>query len=275
MTEWTARDEKFLAGYLAFMAEHRAKVEPLGNAGQGEIEILTDPEQAKAAVLAMRGRLAKRPGMTEETLFDWTRLGEVYRDQYARIVRFPVKFPGGTLGTYITWYWDALFGQVSAACGMPLMPDGKVALIRVYRHATRTWTLEFPRGGTEPGRSIFDALRKEVKEEAGFDVGEAFYLGDLEPDNGILSSSVPVYLVRIIGEGATAHEYAEAIGGKIFFTPAELEAILAAEHYVEKLPDGTSRTYHVRGAFEHFAFSQAKVRGLLNFAGFDLLRRKV
>lgn len=255
---WTARDEEHLSDYLRFMEEHGSKVGSMGDASQGEIQILTDPERAKACVLAMRGRLSKRSDMTDERLFDWTRLGEVYQDQYARIVRFPVMFPNGALGTYLIWFWHAEFGRKDACCAMPVMPDGKICLLKTYRHATRTWTLEFPRGGTEPGKSIFDALRKEVKEEAGFDIGEIVSLGEMEPDNGILSSVLPVFMVKVIAEGNTAIEYAEAISGKVFFTPDELAVVLKQQQHSDGI-----RTYRVRGSWENFAFAQARMRGLI------------
>lgn len=273
MDHWTPADEYNLGMYLAFMREHREKVGPLGNVRTGEIEIATDREAARRCVMAMRERLEKKDIGKHEAL-EWTRLGVVFEDQYGRLVRFPVLFPpnrkkGETEpvgGTYITWYWHALFGRTGAACGMPILADGRLVLTKAYRHATREWTLEFPRGGSEDvGKSVLDVLRSELGTEAGITIAETIPLGLMEPDNGLLSSVIPLFLVRVASLGESDREYAEAISGLAFFTPEEFQKVLNAEQWNERLPGDTDswRTYRVRGAFEEVAFSRARRRGLI------------
>ena len=147
---------------------------------------------------------------------------------------------------------------------MPIMPDGKVVMVKMFRHATRSWCLEFPRGGIDAVGSIKKVLEQELKEEAGLQAGEMLSLGSMEPDTGILAQRVPVYLVRVVGEaGKAIPEYAEVITGLMFFTEPMLRAVLLAQEYDELQPDGTMRKYSVRGSFENFAYTQAKMRGLI------------
>jgi ADP-ribose pyrophosphatase len=270
--DWNAEDEGRLLAYQAFLAGNREKVGPFGDALQGEIQIVDDAERSRASVLAMRTRLGDarakgRSSFTDEQILTCTRIGIVYEDQYAFVVRYPVLFPNKkgppVPGLYITWYWCALFGTQSAACGMPVMPDGKIALTKTFRHATRRWVLEFPRGGAEPGKSLLDTLKQEFKEEGGFGVGDVVSLGTLSPDDGIIGSLCPVFLVRVVECGDNAPEYAEAISGLVFFDPATFAALLVSQTYEEPQLDGSSRTYHVQGSFENYAFNQARLRGLI------------
>ncbi|GEM_PF-6367523 len=268
--EWIPEDDVMVAEYQAFMTEHGAKVGPLGDWRQGEIEIVTDAGLARECVLAMQERLARLDAKTgvrtrsDQEILEFTGIGIEYEDQYALMVRFPVLFPpakGKTepgRGEYITWFWRALFGQTLATCGMPVMPDGKIVLQAAFRHATREWVLEFPRGGVDAGRGVLDALRRELGEEAGLTVGDIVPLGLHEPDNGLMASVIPMFMARVTAVGESHHEYAEAIGNLHFFNIAEFEKILRDQKF-----EHSGRTYHVRGSFENFCMNQARLRGLL------------
>jgi ADP-ribose pyrophosphatase len=46
-------------------------------------------------------------------------------------------------------------------------PDGRLALVRQYRHAARDWLLEVPAGRLEPGEAPLIAAQRELAEETG------------------------------------------------------------------------------------------------------------
>jgi ADP-ribose pyrophosphatase len=164
---------------------------------------------------------------------------------------------------YITFYWRTLFGKTAATCAIPVMPNGRIALLKVYRHAIRAWTLEFPRGGTEAGRDVRDVLIRELREEAGIEVAEIVPLGEIEPDNGLLASRVPAYLVRVERVGEASKEYAETIEGLALFMPGEFDRLLDAQQYVEPRAGNVMRCYALRGSFEEVLFRRACRRGLI------------
>lgn len=246
------------ARYSAFVRENRERIGPLGDVEKGEIQIVTDFVLGMKCVIAVRKRL-ERNLATEDEQMKWTRPGVVYEDQYAQLVRFPVLFPpkngakDPVPGLYIIWYWKSKF----LACGMPVMRDGRIVLQKEFRHATRSWTLGFPRGGANDG-DVLTVLRRELKEEAGIVGAEVIPLGELECDNGLLGQAVPVYLVRIAEIGESRQEYAEAISGLVFFTVKEFERLLVGQVY-----EADGRVYRLRGSFENFAFTQARLRGLI------------
>jgi len=54
---------------------------------------------------------------------------------------------------------------------VPLLADGRVVLIRQWRHAVGEWLLEVPAGTLEPGEKPVDCARREVREETGYEAG--------------------------------------------------------------------------------------------------------
>lgn len=51
---------------------------------------------------------------------------------------------------------------------LPLLPDGRVVLIRNRRIAVDAWLYEFPAGTLEPGEDPADCARRELVEETGY-----------------------------------------------------------------------------------------------------------
>lgn len=63
---------------------------------------------------------------------------------------------------------------------LPLLDDGRIVMVRQYRKAVDRILLEVPAGGIDGEESPEDAVRREMKEETGYAVGEmerltAFY----------------------------------------------------------------------------------------------------
>lgn len=51
---------------------------------------------------------------------------------------------------------------------VPVAPDGRLLMVRQYRHATRKWLLELPAGGVdERDASPAEAAQRELREETG------------------------------------------------------------------------------------------------------------
>jgi len=64
-----------------------------------------------------------------------------------------------------------------AAAVLPVTGDGRVILVRQYRHATGGWLLEVPAGKLDPGEAPEDCARREVEEEVGWRPGRLRPLG--------------------------------------------------------------------------------------------------
>ncbi len=146
-----------------------------GDALKGEIEIVKDPDQIAAIEELQFQRLLKK-GLGKEMAREWARTGIVAEDAYWIWLRDPVRFPTGTMGTYGRIIWKSqLNGPVGVAV-MPILPDGKIALNLNFRHATRSWEWELPRGARNEGESIEEAAQRELNEETGYSINRLVHI---------------------------------------------------------------------------------------------------
>jgi ADP-ribose diphosphatase len=79
---------------------------------------------------------------------------------------------------------------------LPCMSDGRVLLVRQYRHAARQALWELPAGTLEPGENPRHAAQRELAEETGFRAGSLKHLCDFFPSPGILSEKMHLYEAR-------------------------------------------------------------------------------
>jgi len=80
---------------------------------------------------------------------------------------------------------------------IPLTAEGKVVLIRQYRHGTREFTLEIPGGMTDPeDASVAAAARREMLEETGYDSDDIVEIGALTPNPAIQNNRIHSFLAR-------------------------------------------------------------------------------
>lgn len=69
------------------------------------------------------------------------------------------------------------------ALTIPFLEDGRVRLIRQYKHGPRREVLAFPAGHVDPGEAPMPAAERELKEETGLEPDRLTYLGSYV-DNG-------------------------------------------------------------------------------------------
>lgn len=156
------------------------------------IEILTDAADIERAREATADRLRKR-GKPEE----WAMPGLHYEDEYFRVLRDPVRFASGSLGMYVRIIPpDAAQGCAGAAI-LPLLGEDKVVLLRHFRHATRQWHIEIPRGFADPGESCEEAARRELEEELGSTDATWTALGQMHTNTGLTSEFAHLFLARV------------------------------------------------------------------------------
>jgi len=152
----------------------------------GAYRILTD-EAMIGAAKAEAARFRARHGMTCDDL----RVGVLADDPYVTAMREAVAFPDGRLG---------LYNRFIVPLGIVVLPVFKTQLVVMYRyrHGTRSWAYEFPRGIIEPGESDATAVRRELPEEIGAQAAEMILsLGTIHSSSGITSETSAVFLARL------------------------------------------------------------------------------
>lgn len=80
---------------------------------------------------------------------------------------------------------------------VPLTAEGRLVLVRQYRHGSRAVSLELPGGLHDHGGERPEAgAARELAEETGYGGGELVFLGELRPQPALLSNRLWVYLAR-------------------------------------------------------------------------------
>jgi 8-oxo-dGTP pyrophosphatase MutT (NUDIX family) len=101
--------------------------------------------------------------------------------------------------------WDAVVA-------VPLLPDGRLVVERIYRHPYRAWLHEFPAGGIEPGEDPVQAAGRELAEETGYTAGRLTPLHAFEAMPGLLRMRLHLVLAEDLhGGGERRLEAAEFI----------------------------------------------------------------
>jgi ADP-ribose pyrophosphatase len=203
--------ERCLARYFEVV---RARPERFVNPPGDIYEILLDPgriEHAQAEALRVRGR----DGLSTRD----TRVGVLAEDPYLIVMRDAVRFADGSYG---------LYNRLIVPSGAAILPvlDGRIVLLNRFRHGTRSWHLEAPRGSFSGEGTHEEEARRELFEEIGARATEMIDLGELHSTTGCLDEAHHLFMARIDGVGTPDKH--EAIVEFRSLSVAEAEERLAA-----------------------------------------------
>lgn len=215
-----------LARYFEFVREHP---ERFANPAGDIYEILLDPARiAHAQAEAVRRRQA------EGLSIDDTRVGVLGEDPYLVTMRDAVRFADGSYG---------LYNRLMVPSGAAILPllDGHIVLLNRFRHGTRRWHLEAPRGSFSGVGTRMDEARRELLEEVGAEATEMVPLGQLHSTTGCLDEEHELFLARIGAIGQPDRH--EAIQSLDVLPVARVEALIADG----TITDGPTLALFLRG----------------------------
>ncbi|MBM3193873.1 MAG: NUDIX hydrolase [Chlamydiae bacterium] len=254
--------EDSISQYLKFLSENEVVLGKKGNFKLGEIEIVTDPSKIKEIEKLQKARCLKQGMKNEEALLA-SKIGVIADDLYWVFLRDAVIFPTGAEGAYNRLIWKSSLDKgPSGVAILPMLPDKKVAAIIAFRHATRVWELEIPRGVRQTSEEVENALKRELEEETGFLAKETHFLGEMAPDPGMASTLTPVYLAKIDKQGLANQDYSEAILGVRIFTISEIKQALI-RGYIEVDIKGRKEKVFVRDSYLTYALFLAECKGMI------------
>ena len=134
---------------------------------------------------------------------------------------------------------------------LPVLPDGRIVMIRQYRHATRQFLWELVAGRIDEGENPRKAAARELIEETGYRAKKFTIFLNVFPTPGFLEERMYILLAERLTLGKAEPEDDEKIEVKAY-TPRELENM-------------------IRGGKLHDAKS---IAGILYYLRFLLAKRK-
>lgn len=244
--------------YFGLLENYPKTLGVLGNHEKGEIEIVSNLQDLDEIERIAQERLLKK-GVSPSLAKEWSRIGIIAEDQYLYWIRDGVIFPTGAKGTYDRIVWKSGLDGAPGIAILPYLADRKIIVNLNYRHATRSWEIEVPRGMRKEGETLRVAATRELKEETGYQLDETLLLGTLAVDSGILGANVPVLACKACEAGERDQDYSEAIHSNIVLRLDEIEKALLQGFWNVSIEDKVIRA-NVRDPFLAYAILHMKLR---------------
>ena len=110
---------------------------------------------------------------------------------------------------------------------LPVLPDGRIALVRQYRHAAQVFCLELPGGLLDPHETPLAGAQREAREECGLTGGEWSELATFYPNPARQTNRFHCFLARNVEKTLAASLDANEEIELYFLTIAEVDAAIA------------------------------------------------
>jgi 8-oxo-dGTP pyrophosphatase MutT (NUDIX family) len=95
---------------------------------------------------------------------------------------------------------------------IPWTDDGRIVLVRQFRHGIEAETLEIPGGMCDPNESPEDAARRELREETGYEAGSIEPIGWVHPNPPLQTNRCFSFVARgLVRRGAAQPDPLERI----------------------------------------------------------------
>jgi len=114
--------------------------------------------------------------------------------------------------------------------GVAVLPvrDGRVGLIRVFRHPLGKWSWEAIKGHVEPGENARDAAARELLEESGFSVVPVnlFDLCAIAPEGGLIEGRSRLFVGLLAGKAEKVVTPELGHGDLVFYSQDEIDDLI-------------------------------------------------
>lgn len=205
------------------------------------IEIILNLKNIKA----WRTKYLKELNKNGEPI-SWADIGVILDDPFYVILRDLVRFPDGRMGGYNRILGKADFEGGRAVAVLPVYRN-KVLVLKQYRHPTRSWEYEIPRGYGESNIPPVKQAKNEIQEEIQGKINKLHKLGIVKENSGSVGTPVSLFMVELSEVGKPNRT--ESIKKLVWLSKTEFEKWIATG----KISDG----------FTIAAYTRAKLKGLI------------
>jgi ADP-ribose pyrophosphatase len=108
---------------------------------------------------------------------------------------------------------------------LPVLPDGRIVMVRQYRHAARQYLWELVAGRMERGENAKTGAQRELIEETGYRARKFTVFLDFFPTPGFLEERMYLLLAKGVSAGAAEPEEDEKITAAAY-TRKQLEHMM-------------------------------------------------
>ncbi|MDK0570347.1 NUDIX hydrolase [Clostridium perfringens] len=121
------------------------------------------------------------------------KLGVVFENDFLSLIVDLVEDSEGKKYTY------ARILNKNKYDGVVVIPklNGKIVLLKQYRHGTRNYEIELPRGFSEKSKTIKENAESEIYEELGVKAKNFKYLGNIISNSGLSGGLVHIFSCEI------------------------------------------------------------------------------
>ena len=119
----------------------------------------------------------------------------VFEGRIVRVLQDVITLPNGNEAL------REIVRRADGACVLPVLDDGRVVLVRQYRHTLRAMVLEVPAGTVEPGEEHDACAMRELEEEAGYKASQVHLLAKVCGSIGFCGELIYVYYADNLTKG--------------------------------------------------------------------------
>jgi ADP-ribose pyrophosphatase len=134
----------------------------------------------------------------------------LFRGRVFTLKRDRISEPGGVVTT------REIIVHPGSVVVLPVLSDGRIVLIRQYRHAAGQYLWELVAGHKEPNESVVTGVHRELLEETGYTAHRVRKLLEFYPSPGLLGERMDLFLAEGLTKGKAQPEDDERITQRIF-----------------------------------------------------------
>lgn len=155
--------------------------------------------------------------------YDIVKSEKIYKGRVFDIVKDTITLPDGNVAEKEIVCHNGSVGILA------IDDDGKILLVRQYRHSAKKETLEIPAGTIEKGENPYDCAVRELEEETGCKCGKMEYFFKFYSAIGFCSEILYIYIADGLSEGVLNLDCDEFINTERYTVDEAVKMIFSGE----------------------------------------------